>query len=363
MKVNKIFLIFLMVASFFMAGCSNSIQMHERMVVQAIGVDLDELGYKITIQALDFKNPAGENEPSVKLMELRGKSLFEALENAKRETGLTPMYSQNLIVVIGKNLALIGTNSFLDFFIRHYEARPNVKICVSETSASDILSIKREKGNIEAKEINELIPSSLKSDILNFVGRLKSEFSDPYCAYLRLKNESGVETLSMTGIAIFSSDKMVGIATEKVLLGVLATMGIDDLGIYNVYKENIGRVSLSIEKVKSKIKVNTDERKFYIDVKIKINALEVSPNYGVKIGKEEQNLIENQFNEEIKSICEQAIKNSFNLNSDIFRLKKIILNNNTKYFKEHKDNLNENIKKFDLVINVKSLIDVTGTEI
>ncbi len=402
MKFKIISLCFLCLAFFLMTGCTGILQLHERMVIQGIGIDLEESGYKVTIQALDFKNSAGENEPAIKVMELKGSSLIEALESAKKQSGLTPMYSQNLVVVVGKNLAVAGMNNFLDFFIRHYEARPNVKICVCDTEAADILSIKKENGTIQAKEISDIIPNNLNSDILHFVGRLKDETSDPYCAYLSVKKEDKEENksedksenktenksdnnnedkkekqrensdkedenskkiLNLAGIAFFSDDKMVGSSSGKELLGLLATMGINDLGVFNINSEKIGKVSLDLQNVKSKINVNTKENKFYIDITLGAEALEITPNEGVRIGEIEQQEIEKQLNSEIKEICKQAIKNALNLNSDLFRFKKVILNYNPGYFKENQKKLKKSLSQYEIEINVKSSLSITGTEI
>lgn len=396
MKTKKIAVFFLSVSIFFMSGCSRTVQLHERMVIQGIGVDLAENGYKVTIQALDFKNSQGGTEPSVKLIELKGKSLLEALENSKKQSGLIPMYSQNLVLIVGKSLATSGMDNFLDFFIRHYEARPTVKVCVSETDAAQVLSLKREGKNIQAKEISDLIPESLHSDVMHFVGSLHGKTSDPYCAYLSIQNngkenitpgknqsedegdnsseqdtkngtesqeENNEELLSMTGIAFFSGDKMLGVETQNGFLGALAVKGIQGLGVYNIHSENLGDISLDIVKTKSKISVNTNEKRFYIDIELGTNALEVTPNQGANIGKAEQEQIEKQLDDEIKLICEQTIRKLINLNSDIFRFQKVILNSDPKYFQNHNENLKEILKEFDYIVNVKSSLSITGTEI
>lgn len=399
-KVRKIILFFLIFSLFFLTGCSGSVQLHERMVIQGIGIDLDSSGYKVTIQALDFKNSQGGTEPSVKLMELKGKSLLEALENAKKQSGLIPTYSQNLVVVVGKSLAASGMNNFLDFFIRHYEARPTVKICVAETSASEILSISRDGKNIQAKEISDLIPENLNSDVMHFVGSLQGKTSDPYCAYLKIENsrkenvstgeiqskgegedsseqatnsgakngttkpeEDKEKTLGMAGIAFFDGDKMLGVEDQNDFLGALAVKGMQGLGVYNIHSEGLGDISLDIVKAKSKINVNTNEKRFYIDIILETNALEVTPEQGVNIGKDEQEQIEKQFSSEIKAICEQVIGKLIGLNSDIFRFEKVILNSEPQYFRNHYESLKETLKEFDYMVNVESSLSVTGTEI
>ncbi len=354
MKIKLLFLCFLIISFFSMSACTRVVQLNEKMIIQAIGIDVEEEGYKIIVQSLDFKN-ASDGEPGISLTEIKGKSLAEGLENTKKETGLIPMYSQNLVVVVGKDLAILGVNSFIDFFIRHYETRPNAKICVSETTASDILLCK----NVKAKQISSIIPVSLKSDILHFAGRIRGETSDPYCAYLSLESEK----IKLKGLAIFSNDKMVSSAEENDYLALLTIFGAEKAGTYKIYLEEIGDISLKIDKSKSDILLDSENKSFHIDIKLETSVVEVDSKNFQKIGEDEQIRIEKQLDSEIKKICKQAVENTVNLNSDIFRLQKIILKKDINLFNQINKNPKENLKDFEFNICVKSHISVTGVEI
>lgn len=366
MKTRIVFLVFLMcLSAFLMTGCSGSVQIHERMMVQGIGIDITDSGYKVTIQALDFKNPAGENEPSVKVMELGGRTLFEALDNASKRSGLVPMYSQNLIVVVGHDAAVGGVNHFLDFFIRHYEARPNVKICVSETTASEIMAFESDEGVMQAKDISELIPNEINSDILHFAAALQESTSDPRCAYLGIDGDDKNKSINIKGLAFFAGDKFAGAVLEDEYLAVLAVMGMGDLGVYSIYADGIGSISLKLGKVKSHIKPNVGEidKTFEVDIDVKASVLEVTPNKGVRIGNEEQTKIQKQLDGEIQRICKQTVEKIIKSNSDIFRFGKVLMNKNPQYFKKVSGSWKEIMQTFSYKINVKSELTITGTEI
>ena len=49
-----------------LTGCSEGQQLHQKLIIQGIGIDNSENGYLLTVQALDFKNPANEDEPNIK---------------------------------------------------------------------------------------------------------------------------------------------------------------------------------------------------------------------------------------------------------------------------------------------------------
>lgn len=366
MKIKKLG-VFLLIFSvlLFLTGCSGSVQLHERMIIQGIGIDIDNSGYKITIQALDFKNPASENEPSIKVLELRGKTLFEALENASKQNGLTATYSQNLIVVIGNNAAARGVNQFLDFFIRHYEARPNVKICVSETNASDILSLETDSGVMKATDISDVIPNSLNSDILHFVARLQGNTASPYCAYMGVDTAEQSKSLTIKGIAFFSGDKLSGAVVDTECVGALAAMGIGNLGVYNLYIDNIGIVSLGLNKIKSTITPYIEEKgnTFEINIDIEASMLEVKQDNKDMVKSDEQFIIESQLSDEMKTICEQSIEKIIASKSDIFRFGKILMNSNPAYFKSISSDWKNIMQSFVYNVNVNSKLTITGTEI
>ena len=88
-----------------LTGCSEGRQLHQKLIIQGIGIDNSESGYLLTVQALDFKNPANEDEPNIKTIEVEGTSLVSALENISKKTSLTPVYSQNMIIIIGESIA------------------------------------------------------------------------------------------------------------------------------------------------------------------------------------------------------------------------------------------------------------------
>lgn len=347
-----------------LTGCSDATQLNQKLFIQGIGIDIEDNRYKITLQALDFQNLKKENEPAVRLIELFGKTLSEALESATKKTGLIPLYSQNLIIVIGDDAARKGVNNFIDFFIRHYEARPNVKICVSNSTASDILKFEDNGELMSAKNIQDLIPKDINSDILHFVGNLQNETSDPFCAALGVSIAGPKRSLSISGIAVFSEDKLLDVFEDNDYMGILLALGVGDIGIYTISLENIGNLSVGINKVSRDVSVNVEGNKEF-NINIDINSVLVESDRGSqsKIGKSEQKKINQQLATELENISQQSINKIINLNSDIFGLGRILLKSNLDYFIHIKDTWKKTMKEFVYNININSNISVTGTEI
>ena len=110
MKIKRnAFVLFLIFVFLSLTGCAEHSQLHQKLIVQGIGIDdSEEKGYVITVQALDFKNPAKEDEPSTKILEIKGDSLISALENIFKQTSLIPIYSQNMIIILSESVIKIA---------------------------------------------------------------------------------------------------------------------------------------------------------------------------------------------------------------------------------------------------------------
>lgn len=362
--LDPLVILIIFVIGLFLSGCSVAPQLHQKLIVQAIGLDLEDNICKVTLQALDFQNPAGENSPTTKLVELEGDTLSQALEQVTNKTGLIPMYSQNLIIVLGSTVAYSGVNNFTDFFIRHYEARPNVKICVSESKAHDVLNCGSDNGIMSAKDIQNLIPNDLNSDILHFISNLESEISDPYCAYLSLDLINGKKEVNMTGTAIFKGDKLVKIIQKDDYKALSLVLRMGNIGTYNVESENTGTSTVNITKNCRQIYVNSLQNKeFTLDIKLNSTLLQVDKSKIGKLTNDYEKEIENALAASLAQSIKNVIKELINLDSDIFGFGKILLKSNPEYFKNLGHSSQKEIRSFSYNVNVMPNISVTGTAI
>ena len=192
-----------------LSGCSEQQQLHQKLIVQGVSIDRNDEIYKVAVQALDFQNPMNEDEPSIKLMEVEGISVMEALDNISKQTSLRPVYSQNLVLILGEEAAKSGVSNFIDFFVRHCETRPKVQICVSKGNASEVIKIKSGEKFLKSKNIHDLVPIELNSDVLHFVSNLKNTKTDPWSAWLEVEDKNGIKSIHLKGVGIFKEDHLI----------------------------------------------------------------------------------------------------------------------------------------------------------
>ena len=365
MKIKKIiYFIFVFLAFISMSGCSESKQIHQKLVVQGIGIDFGEDKYTVTVQALDFKNPMDEDNPNIKTLQVSGYTLMDALENISKQTSLTPVYSQNTVVVLGKKVAEAGIDNFIDFFIRHCEARPKVKICVTKSKASEIFNLTANNKPLKANDICDLIPDELGSDILHFVSDIKNEISSPYLAWIESSEQSKGKEIYLQGVAVFSRDILSDFIEDKNAYGFMILKGVPNFGAFILKTENFGNITCTANKISNNTKVefSGDSPCFMIDLNIDISVFSMDKKYDFYFDEETKNLIAEEFSKESELVYKRVMNLLINNGKDVFQWGRILKNFNPRYFKTIEGDWKNNIKKCNYKINQNINVAVTGKE-
>ena len=145
-KLNFIFLIILLLL---LTSCmSQETEIKNRLVISGIGVDYnkDKNEYELIVQVLETsKNSSepGKSEVPVTNYSVNGKTIAQAITSLGENTGKTPLYSQNRMIILGSSVTDARMIKALNFFVREYTSRPDVFIAAAEGKASDILTIKQ----------------------------------------------------------------------------------------------------------------------------------------------------------------------------------------------------------------------------
>lgn len=368
-KILNLSFVFIIIMLF--SGCSEQHQLHQKLIIQGIGIDKTADNYKVTVQALDFQNPMSEDEPSLKIIEISGESVTKALDNISKKTSLKPVYSQNLVLILGEEAAKTGVNNFIDFFVRHCETRPKVKICVTKSQTSEIFKLKYGEKSIKSKNIHDLIPQKLNSDILHFVSNLKNSYTDPWIAWLDIeeKKESNKENnkeLVLKGIGIFKEDKLINLLENQDAFGFMILKNVPNFNSCIINTEQTGEITCVINNSKTDIKpeINNNNIKFCINLNINASvfSLDKNKNFYTHNFEETKKELENKLSEQIKQICNETLSKILKLNIDVFEFSKILRNSCPKYFKLIRNNWREHLKNVKFEINQDIKITATGKE-
>lgn len=247
-----------------LSGCAP--ELYERILISAIGIDCTNVGYRVTVRAAKAQEDGAETT-----LIGEGRTVPEALNQLALSTGQEPLYSHNTLVVFGMDCAENGLNGCVDFFIRHYDSRPTIKVFLSETTAEDILGQEGEAGK-SAAQLADLSKSaqysglSVDANLLDLVhGSLRSGVS---ASLPVLKAEDGA---NLNGTALLEDFRLRGVLTPEETRGLLALQGKLKAGESVISDPEGGEISLTVHGTDCVIRFTgtTDAPRFDVSLKVK----------------------------------------------------------------------------------------------
>ncbi len=357
----------------FLSSCSNIeiIELNERLIIEAIGIDYEDNMYKVTIEGLDSFT-AGSDSNSISSGKLTkchiftGETIGMAMNSISRITGQTPLFSQARVLIIGMDTAKSKLSQVLDFFRREYTTRTDILIAVSEKSASETVSADFGE-NVSAGNIFEAALSSYRytgkctyTPLYRFLNSLMGETDSAFCPVIAIKDNdfSDKKEAELPGTAIFRKDGSIfTISDEETLALNLINNKIKngDITVNNAK----GICTFEIIDSKTKTKIKTDNSKAYISVNIRLKC--DIPEFQTEdfsgLSKEDISIIEKEAENKISRMCESlAYKILHKEHCDTFNLgRKINLTNHDFY--------TENIKKGEIPDDLISLNISTDVQV
>ena len=144
-KLNRFFVVLLALLSCFgFTGCMQSIELSERALVQAIGIDKENGEYVVSIQYFSPENGGGQamldiSKPNNYIVTSRGSTLMEALAKAEQRQGKDIFYIHNRLLIIGKEAAQEGISYLTEYFSGNDDIKADVNVCIADSKASDVV--------------------------------------------------------------------------------------------------------------------------------------------------------------------------------------------------------------------------------
>lgn len=357
-------------------GCSRVNQLNERLIVNGIGVDIEDGAYVVTTHVFDAEKASagGEQSQDVVVATGRGRSVLDAFHSIILQSGKEPLYSQNLILIVGEEAAQKGLNNIIDFFIRYYESRSSVALFVAKgMSAREIMNCRYEGDLITAKAIENLALSGQiateesRSNILSLVNRMQDRSSDGYMIALDMYEDSDENCiLYADGIGVLKDDKLAGYLTFEETIGFLLMTGDAENAIIVVPIEGVGNVSFSITKADSTIeaKVENDLPVYDISIHADLNLYEIDGNLHQRYSLEVIDVMEKAAEKAISDLCTQTAEKVIGeYQSDIFRFGRRLMQAQPEYFKTKSDDWGSTFVQSTVRLSVEADVQREGQEI
>ncbi|MDR0821157.1 MAG: hypothetical protein LBN40_01650 [Oscillospiraceae bacterium] len=136
-------IISLVLAAILFTGCVPHVELNDRLIIQAIGIDYKDGEYTVVFQFIPggSHSSGGEVSPSAVLNLVSGKgiSIVHAIMDIEKKTGKPPLLGSAEVIILGGGLKDEPISYTLDFFSQGYEFHPFIKVAISETTAEDVL--------------------------------------------------------------------------------------------------------------------------------------------------------------------------------------------------------------------------------
>ena len=358
---------------FSLTGCWSYHGLNDMTIVTGAGIDLDPSTkeYLLTAEVVDSTASTKEGTKT-KIVESRGKTVMDAVRNAKKRLISKLYWGNNEVLVIGSELAKNGNlGNVIDWFLTDAECRETVGIVVSqEKTAKDILSIDGLDDSVVAFKIKKILEED--QDTVGTVEsiplfRVFSIMESPgrsvvLPAFHNTINDDK-KVVEANGEAVFKDDKMIGyLSPEESKYYLFAVDGIHG-GILTLSstKKEVSDVSLEIsnnttkssysyseEKLKVTIRTNTD---VYLD-EIKAHSDLLDESKIKEIEKKAQAMVE----ERTQSVI-QKVQTEYN--SDIFGFGNMVYKKDPKLWKKMEPQWD---KLFPTIqVEVQSKVNIVNT--
>ena len=226
-----------------LAGCTETVQMNRRAIVQAVGLDLEEDGQlKLTLQifapAVEGSGGISASADNARIIQSKGKTVADAVQNAALLQGKELFMGHNRVIVLGDSLARRDVEQPLRYFAGDPTVRQNVCLALAKNRAEDVLTSKITQGILPAEILEKLLKNAqevglaVHMELYAFLKALESGYESPLAPVLEAapaKEEAGgesarlepVSALSVTGTGVFQGGRLagtVGLETSRGLL-------------------------------------------------------------------------------------------------------------------------------------------------
>lgn len=405
-RIKKLLLLLTIgLISFLLSGCLRSMQLNERALVQAIGIDLEGTNIHLTLQIFSpsssSKIGVSEAAENAKIISASGKSIIEAMENAARTQGKQLFIGHNRIIVIGRSMAVNGIKEELNYFSTASTMRHNTKLLVCDGTAQSVLTAKVNSGMLSAEALERLSESANTNGTLRnvklyeFLRSIENrndsavipmisiiETQQPQTAASQSGSEGGgsegggseggggslapVSNVELGNTAIFTDGKMSGILDKKESRGLLWLQ--DRVRGTTIEIENekfeIAAIKLFSSKSKLRFENKNGEMKFILDIaasatvgesllqNLKQAGLDDMPDLALAA----QKVIE----EESRAAFEKAINH---YEADVFNLGNIIWKTDKALWDTIHTAPEKILKNLSFEVNAKINIERTGLEL
>ena len=246
-----------------LSGCAP--QLNERLIIRAVGVDRTENGFLVTVRT------ARDSEKEVSYT-AEGSTVAAALEKLAQNTGKKPLYSHNEAVIFGRSCAENDLRGAVDFFLRHYDSRPTVKVFLAENTARAVLEIEKGADDyVGAEDIAARIKAekyygtTVDADLTALINGV---YGANQSAVLPIINKA--DEIELCGAGVIRDMRLSAVMNADAVRGYLLLCGKYRAGETVLYTETCGDVSIHADQSRCTIRFTGTEAEPVFSVEVEV---------------------------------------------------------------------------------------------
>lgn len=286
-KTYKICTLILLCAAVLTSCCScekTGTELSELMIMQGIGIDVTENGFKTTVELLNNEQSGspggnGNSDKKTKIYSAEGATVGEALRKLVTKSGNEPMFAHNRVIVIGEEAANRDLSDILDFFERNYDSRASQLLCIAKnTTGESVIRAKVPMDTVKSEILENMLVECSKQSlvpkvrIIDAINYIKDETSGLCIPAVKVEKNGEDENFELYGCAVFGTDTTFSMYIDSETAEGIAILN-DKIkeGVISADLPNGQSASFHINKGKSKYKITTENGVLHYNLHVKIS--------------------------------------------------------------------------------------------
>ncbi|CQR55329.1 Ger(x)C family spore germination protein [Paenibacillus riograndensis] len=367
-----------------LTGCWDSVELNRRAIVSGVAIDRgpsEDQKYVLSFQVIVAEEISGEQTRSnspVALYSGSGRTMFEALANASRQTARFLSLGHIRVLVISEKFAREGIKDMLDVLERESDMRLTSLVFISKDQpASEVLSTMTVFSKIPANDLVEKLDTTSKQfgynykmevdDVIRGIqvrgggpvinGVFTTGNRDRANSNDNLKTITPDTILRISRLAVFKDDKLKGWVEGKTAFGtVLLLNKLKEFPV--VIKKDNGYLAFNVYQSQVSVKAEAKDPEHPV-ILIKITqqaALKESPNSLDLTSPEVLEKLSGQLTKEARSQIEGAVAAARKLESDYIGFGEAVERENPHGWKKIKDHWEDIFAACEIKIDADTVI-------
>ncbi len=353
-----------------LSGCSRLADVRLRLVVHAIGVDIDEEGvYSVSYQVFSSNPPEGggpvdANKGNVMTYMTYGRTLYEAQKSLELQTGKEVFTGDVELIVLGLGMVGRDVSQVLSYFWSDTDIYMGVNAVFSRGLATDIIGVQLEQGTATTELLNQMIISSVANgttiparliEISNCFEEPGASIVMPVLTAKEADNSKGKEDSDVYDMA-------TGVFENMLIVNKIPTVYVtrDETKGISILTGGKKKYSLTFVADGQRISAGADLSRVSRKIRIDDSG---NPVLSVDIRGEltvldnptlvDNDIINEAAREDIIRLCREAYdKTVSSYGADVLEIGKLLRKHCNKYYETVKDDISQAIRKTSCEVSV-----------